>query len=84
MKRLEFCGNNKAIIKGFEMPEADIIERTDDIIVIKVPGHKYQYGYSSTETVAYAKAEFMVFEIVSQDPDWLNVKEIISFPVRSS
>lgn len=88
--RIIQLGNNKATLDGYDMPDAEIVARSEKydhkkIIVLKIPGHKYQYGYSSTETVSYAPAEFTVFEVLEGDhhsEDTLIAIKLISFPVR--
>ena len=70
-----------------DQPEADLIAFENETLVIKVPGHRYQYGYSSTETVAYAPAEYQVFKATSVTTQHngeilVSATRLLEFPVR--
>ena len=65
--KLHLQGNGTvAVISGEDMPEAEVVENNQDIIVIKVPGYKFwcqrslsggsdNYDYAPTEFRAYLK-----------------------------
>ena len=82
-----FLDRNVVQMGGIDHPDAEIQKIKDDIIVFKVPGHKYQYGYSSVHTVSYAAAEYQVWQF-EKDVKWSDnliegwANKIITFPVR--
>ena len=78
---------NKVNVQYVHQPEADLIAFENETLVIKVPGHRYQYGYSSTETVAYAGAEYQVFKATSVTTQHngeilVQAARLLEFPVR--
>ena len=88
--RLEQLGDGMATLNGYDMPDAEIVGKSprfaeEKIIAIKVPGHSYQYGYSSVHTVSYAPAQIKVYKVIEGDlhsDDTLVCQELIGFPVR--
>ena len=77
----------KVNVQHVHQPDADLIAFENDILVIKVPGHRYQYGYSSTDTVAYAPTEYQVFRANSVSTRHngeilVQADRLLTFPLR--
>lgn len=79
---------NKVILHGVDQPEADLVAYENGILVIKVPGHRYQYGYSSVDTVSYAPAEYQLYKPTSvtvhhtASEILVQADRLLTFPVR--
>lgn len=81
MSWMKLYGDGKAKINGRGMPMSRVVKRTKEVVVLKVPGHKY---WSSRCQQGYAPAEFKVFRVVLDDgTSTIEVHEITSFDVRS-
>ena len=77
-----------ATLCGIEMPEATVVKRTANSIVLKVPGHKY---WSGRGWQSYAKAEYQVYTIstterseIGDTDEWEHIKAypIVQFDAR--
>jgi hypothetical protein len=86
--KLHLQGNGTvAIISGEDMPETEVVENNQDIIVIKVPGHKFWFQRSlsgGSDNYDYAPAEFRAYLKVSKTTSGWLVRCIGAWSVRKN
>ena len=84
--KLHLQGNGTvAVISGEDMPEAEVVENNQDIIVIKVPGYKFWCQRSlsgGSDNYDYAPAEFRTYLKVSDHQNGWLVRCIGAWSVR--
>ena len=74
-----------AIIVGEDMPDAEVVENNSNIIVIKVPGHKFWCQRSlsgGSHNYDYAPAEFRTYLKVAESQNGWLVRCIGAWAVR--
>jgi hypothetical protein len=76
---LIFNRNGTVSLSGIGQPKATLHHATNDIVVLKVPGHKYWVGIGMDW--GYAPVEFQVYQLTggSKVPD-LEDEETFSIP----
>lgn len=80
---------NKVNVSGIDQPEADMVSYSDGLMIIKVPGFSYSFSaHPSLDGMAYAKAEYQVWEVEEFQVHGLLVslqaRRRASFPTRGA
>jgi len=77
---------NTAGLGGIDQPDAKMIKRVGDIMVLKVPGYKYWAQLPPGPTHSYAPAEYQVYSITKTETfgllETIEAERLVDFPVR--
>ena len=75
-----------ASVGGIDQPDAPIVKRTENILVLKVPGHKYWSQLPPGPTHGYAPAEYQVYSITKTETagllETIEAERLVDYPVR--
>lgn len=78
----------KASVVGFDQPDAEIVLHKEDIIIIKVPGHKYWCQRPPGPTHAYKPVIYQVYKTITTENhgliDRIKTTRIGEFPVTKA